>query len=460
MEAGATFSITNNSCIDLHQCRSLFQIIWSCVSVLIACTWVSVHPNIPAPDDNLLVIFGKRIGLMIMALIAPELLVLWAARQWYAAKQLSKEYKDKKWTVSHGHFFIMGGFARYCGDDFQEILRYCDHKPPIYPEEADFVGSIKRREVKDRSHKDGLAKLIAVGQTAWFVVQLLARWVQHLPITKLEIMTFAFAVMDVLIYCFWWNKPQGVRCHVRVPDQLQRREEEPAEKRMAGEAPERGTPSTNDQFHNAVSSFVKAAREKVYKWDISYRLDVLAHEKGLALKFRAWLEMMGLIFLFPITTLFDVIFLDNGTLYKSFSDQVVSFARTPKLEPSNKMDQYIAYLAAILFGAIHCAAWVFAFPSAIEQTLWRISSIIVSCAPIILIIGIWIAPAVSKVFKWLVFDWMIDVFECMVMFTGIVIMLGYIAARFTLAVLSVLTLRNLPPEAYQTVDWTAFVPHI
>ena len=72
------------------------------------------------------------------------------------------------------------------------------------------------REIKDRSHSDGFAKLIAVGQTTWFMVQLLARLTQHLPITELEIMTVAFAAMNILIYFFWWDKPMGVKCHVRL----------------------------------------------------------------------------------------------------------------------------------------------------------------------------------------------------------------------------------------------------
>ncbi|KIK51325.1 hypothetical protein GYMLUDRAFT_103741, partial [Collybiopsis luxurians FD-317 M1] len=50
------------------------------------------------------------------------------------------------------------------------------------------------------SHSDGFAKFMTVGQTAWFVVQLLARKARRLPITELEIMMVAFAAMNVLIY--------------------------------------------------------------------------------------------------------------------------------------------------------------------------------------------------------------------------------------------------------------------
>ncbi|KIK61497.1 hypothetical protein GYMLUDRAFT_166566 [Collybiopsis luxurians FD-317 M1] len=90
METNDTLTITtNDSCDNLYHCRSLSQLVWSCVSVLIACTWVSVHPNVPAADSGSLKNLGEKIGLMIVTLIAPEVVVLWAARQWFAARNLA-----------------------------------------------------------------------------------------------------------------------------------------------------------------------------------------------------------------------------------------------------------------------------------------------------------------------------------------------------------------------------------
>ncbi|KIK64586.1 hypothetical protein GYMLUDRAFT_160698 [Collybiopsis luxurians FD-317 M1] len=81
MEVTDTLTIPGNTCNNLYQCHSLFQIIWSCVSVLIACTWVSVHLNMPAPEDGFWRILGWKIGLMIVIVFVPEILVLWAAQQ-------------------------------------------------------------------------------------------------------------------------------------------------------------------------------------------------------------------------------------------------------------------------------------------------------------------------------------------------------------------------------------------
>jgi hypothetical protein len=40
------------------------------------------------------------------------------------------------------------------------------------------------------------------------------------------------------------------------------------------------------------------------------------------------------------------------------------------------------------------------------------------------------------------------------------VLLPYIVRRVMLLVLPFLTLRALPPEAYQSVHWTEFIPHL
>jgi len=45
-----------------------------------------------------------------------------------------------------------------------------------------------------------------------------------------------------------------------------------------------------------------------------------------------------------------------------------------------------ATMVAMVFGAIHCVAWSFAFPSRAEQVLWRVSSVAVTCIPAVLAI--------------------------------------------------------------------------
>jgi hypothetical protein len=83
-QASAQTSSTNSN-------RSLFNIIWSCVSTIIICTWVSVHPNVP-PRSKLSALL-RRIWMMFWTIIAPELVLAWAVRQWSAARMVKEEFK-------------------------------------------------------------------------------------------------------------------------------------------------------------------------------------------------------------------------------------------------------------------------------------------------------------------------------------------------------------------------------
>lgn len=73
--------------------RTIWNIVWSCLVTIFACTWVAVHPNIPDPDEKWVRIASRRVGITIMALIAPELVIVWAIRQWINARKLAQMYK-------------------------------------------------------------------------------------------------------------------------------------------------------------------------------------------------------------------------------------------------------------------------------------------------------------------------------------------------------------------------------
>src|SRR5258705_12093184 len=66
--------------------RSLYKIVWSCVLTTIICAWVSVHPNVP-PSGYWKGLW-RRVQMMIWTIIAPELILAWAVRQWFAAWEI------------------------------------------------------------------------------------------------------------------------------------------------------------------------------------------------------------------------------------------------------------------------------------------------------------------------------------------------------------------------------------
>ncbi|KAF7369989.1 hypothetical protein MSAN_00628800 [Mycena sanguinolenta] len=81
---------TTDSCDDINSCRTLFSIVWGCLATIFACTWVSVHPNVPPPNQSRLQLFWRRLKMMVIAMIAPEVMVGFAARQFLASQWFIK----------------------------------------------------------------------------------------------------------------------------------------------------------------------------------------------------------------------------------------------------------------------------------------------------------------------------------------------------------------------------------
>ncbi|ESK83067.1 hypothetical protein Moror_16931, partial [Moniliophthora roreri MCA 2997] len=127
------FDPVTGECIDINGCRTTTGILWSCLSVILICTWVAIHPNIPHVGTHSAVVVYKNIQLMIIAILAPEIMILWAMRQWYSAKAIAKQFKKYGWGMSHAFFVIMGGFALCDGDTFCGYLWENQDKQDYFP---------------------------------------------------------------------------------------------------------------------------------------------------------------------------------------------------------------------------------------------------------------------------------------------------------------------------------------
>ena len=75
--------------------RSIWDILWNCLATIFACSWVSVHPNIPAPNESRWRIFLRRLELMFWSVVGPEMIITWALRQWSGARRLENLYKGE-----------------------------------------------------------------------------------------------------------------------------------------------------------------------------------------------------------------------------------------------------------------------------------------------------------------------------------------------------------------------------
>jgi len=59
---------------------------------------------------------------MFWTIIAPEVVILLAMRQWRGAQILAEKYRAYGWTKTHGHFLQMGGFTFFEGEHPKHVI--------------------------------------------------------------------------------------------------------------------------------------------------------------------------------------------------------------------------------------------------------------------------------------------------------------------------------------------------
>ncbi len=78
--------------------RTVLNITWSCLSTIFACTWLAVHPNVPGRNittKGAISCAIEKVKIMAITILAPEVIVGWAAEQFTVA-----------WKLCHGEYFI------------------------------------------------------------------------------------------------------------------------------------------------------------------------------------------------------------------------------------------------------------------------------------------------------------------------------------------------------------------
>ena len=200
-------------------------------------------------------------------IIAPELVLAWAVRQFFAARAIRDEYNNrhpgawygnyslhclivepsdfpnwKKWTLKHGHLLAMGGFSLVDLDQKEvepsqqnEIVLTLDYFKK-HPEIDSSIREITAAEIDDRSKGDALTKVIAILQTTWFIIQCITRHIQRLSLTELELVTLALASLNAVTFVIWWSKPLGVQDPVRIYLKVAAPIVEPAAQQVGGKA--------------------------------------------------------------------------------------------------------------------------------------------------------------------------------------------------------------------------------
>lgn len=406
--------------------RGTSSIIWSCILVIFTAVYTVLHLNLPAPKDNWFKILFRRSRWVALSVLAPDMLTLTAASQWDAARKSVAAMHAigyREWTMVHAFYANSGGFFIH-SEDMEPF--------PVMATTIHFLlsrgyidkPSIARAEIWDKSKSDKFAKGAALIQSGWLVIASIGRVAQGLPLAPAEVFTLAFIVSTFMSYYFWLHKPQQVgtptylKLDCRISDIIAKTTED--------------YPAAITPYQRTPFDFIEVKLQRWQRREIVARFD-LYDKPVLRVPDDAMLPDMW-----------------RPTLYA------------------------LVGIPSLVHSTIHVLVWNDQFPTKAEQLLWRgasitllaASSISVSLVSSLMRRGykgrlsltwIWVnsapRPDPEKATAWHQFRFRI--LDVVVTIASAALIL----ARLCIIAEAIISFRSLPKEVYQTIRWSAEIPH-
>ena len=331
-----------------------------------------------------------------------------AGAQWSIARRAKKQFQDGgiEWTMRKSFFVDMGGVRIKLKDD--EFPVTSKHLFVLIKLGLVKVDQFNPALNEDRSKADGIAKLFTIVQTGWFILQCLARLVQHISISTLELSTVAFVVCTIGTNIMWWAKPKDVFVPIVVKIDCT------LEGLLATVGPQIPDPKSG------VIDWKWSPLEKFDDLRPNFLVDVgqyLPRAKSFAL---------------------------------SQSAQKLRFRndRLPPLERDWLLGHFLMVLS-LLFGAVYVVGWNISFPTRPEQIVWRICTVTLFS----LVVAFWAVDAGVELHERqkniTVANKLAVTPIRMVLYT--VICLVYVTIRLYILIEPFVGLRSLPAAAFDTV---------
>ena len=199
---------------DPHR-RGTLGILSSCIVTILLCVWTALHLNLPHQTNNKQSWYAKRqlwrkIGWLILTLLAPEFSVYTAWSQHREAKEVKKlnikvtkksqdheasaQSEQEEWGMVHAFYAIMGGFVIDI-DSRESSLPGQRKRMTLTAKGIRFIAErfptllpdLSEVDIKDKSKAGALAKSIVCIQAGWFILQCISRMAMGYPITLLEV---------------------------------------------------------------------------------------------------------------------------------------------------------------------------------------------------------------------------------------------------------------------------------
>lgn len=446
--------------------RSTMDIVWSCTFTIALSSWSILCLNLPAQSDTFWRRMRRKFQWTLLTIMGPEIVIQLSLGEWLVARKWYKEFQKNghlEWTMTHSFYANMGGIIIRTPDEGNFPVN-AGQLHYLIKEGHIECPKITKRSIQDRNKADALIRILTLGQTLWFLFTCVGRGIQGLTITTLELSTLAFISSAVGTFIFWYHKPMDVETFITINMETTIAEIHAKE-------------AWHGQWIQTPLEFVGLKRE--WPWNIYWRYGITILHKLHLGKFVLQPERR------PIERVPD----DHWP------------------EPTLK-SLPILFFFHMAYACILIAGWNLDLPTNLELLLWRIASCIqlgtifsgwvtmplhISDAPPILRRlmrffeerewqrtqmwkeraaadpgGRWyenykvVISAKKKMHQVRTLisedpDWTVSLRTILVYE---IVWMIYLVARMYIIVEDVVSLRAMPVSAYQTVDWSSYLPHL
>ncbi|PQE05785.1 Major facilitator superfamily domain general substrate transporter protein [Rutstroemia sp. NJR-2017a BVV2] len=198
--------------------RGTMDIVFSCTFTIFICIWSVLCVNIGPYRESTWAKVYRKLKLAGLCILGPDFLLLLTIRQWESARKSCLNFQQRgirNWSMTHAFYADMGGFVIRTKDgvtwplDANEIIYLIDEewiKEPVISTQL----VLDKREIDDKNKKNALVRIYAIVQILWFLISCIARGVQRLAITTLELTTIGFIITTIGVSLLWLHKPTDI----------------------------------------------------------------------------------------------------------------------------------------------------------------------------------------------------------------------------------------------------------
>ena len=512
------------------------------------CAWTAYHPNVRL-KSTFQKDFARRVLWLIVAVVTPEVVLFIASEQWWAAKRLQKEVNKyikagrdstpaeselgkvaesdlasvpsivisdrtldhfrnenfgikspEPWNLEQAFYATCGGIAVDSSSFWHQPVLTLTPAGVVDLAACGLLPEVPERMVEDKSKADTFAKLYVCVQAGWFLVQSMARLIQHLPLTLLEIHTLAHIFCAFSMYVLWMRKPYNAEYPTFLPDQR-------AIDLVALFAVDNGEPQGGEHTYrerkglsqeDVISAHTRKPKEtllaRLRNWidpnppNVNPPAETATMRLHFQLANRAFNRLQSSL---------NSVSQTLGEASKSSQPYkppalgtklVVPFRRNVTTDTGHfsmgRIGIFIAFSAA--YGAAHLGAWNSHFPSTVEMWMWRAAGLTIASGPTAVLlsqlfeisadaVGAWrdkksrvqqeaksssakIGFIIVRTLTGAIYGILVAISWFWLTFTAIIVL--FAVARLYILIEVFISLRSPSAGTYQTVAWTSFIPHV